>query len=85
MAKPTYHRLDPAHAADPAGLVESPILSEPTDLIRKLGQLHRIVVATWDPDNECGRVHALGIVRDVDRQSAVVDWRRVNFTLHPNA
>ena len=50
MAKPTYHRLDPAYAAHPAGLVESPILSETTDLIRKLGQHHRIVVATWDPD-----------------------------------
>lgn len=85
MAKPTYHRLDPPHAVDPAGLVESPILSEPADLIRKLGRLHRIVVATWDPDTECGRVHALGIVRDVDRQSAVVDWRRVKFNLHPSS
>ena len=29
MAEPTYHRLEPPHAVNPADLVESPILSEP--------------------------------------------------------
>lgn len=79
-----FYRLDPANGTDPAAICESPVLTAPPDLIAKIKRLDGLVIATWDPDTEQGKVCALGVVEQVDGRSAVVDWRRANFTLRPS-
>lgn len=81
----TYWRLSPPPGTDPAAIVESRQLTHPPELITKVKKFDGIVVGSWDPGNEHGRVHALGIVHQVDGRSAVIDWRRVDFTLRPTA
>lgn len=78
-----FWRLEPVHGTDPASIFDSPALTAPTDFTRKLKRLDGIVVGAWDPDTEQGKVHGLGVVREVDEHIAVVDWRQVNFTLRP--
>jgi hypothetical protein len=80
----TFFRLEPDAGADPAAIIESPLLESPAGLIAKIKKFDGIVLAAWDPDKNQGRVHALGIVQRVNEQSAVVDWRRANFTLRPS-
>ncbi len=78
-----FWRLEPAMAADPAAILDSPYLTSPDELIAKLRPLDGIVVAAWDPDREEGQVLGLGIVEHLDKTSAVVDWRRADFALRP--
>jgi hypothetical protein len=78
-----FYRLNPPSGTSPTALCESPVLTGPSELLLKLKPLDGIVLAPWDPDNEHGRVHALGVVKRVDGSSAVVEWRRVNFVLRP--
>ena len=80
-----FWRLDPGDGTEAATMIQSPFLQAPAELLAKLRRLDGILIATWDPDAEQGRVHALGIVREVQQgRSAVVDWRPANFTLHPS-
>ena len=78
-----FWRLNPPPGASPAAICESPGLNGPEELLLKIKPLDGIVVGTWDPDNEHGRVHALGVARRVDGPSVVVEWRRANFILRP--
>lgn len=78
-----FYRLNPPSGASPTAVCESPVLTGPRELLLKLKSLDGIVLGTWDPDNEQGRVHALGVVQRVEGLSAVVEWRRVNFVLRP--
>lgn len=81
----TFWRLEPAHGADPDSILESSVLTSPAELITKVRRFDGIVIGTWEPSTEHGKVHALGIVREVDAgQSVVVDWRRASFTLRPS-
>jgi hypothetical protein len=80
-----FWRLEPGHGADPNRILESTVLTSPAELTVKMHPLDGIVLGTWEPDTEQGKVHALGIVREIDEgQSVVVDWRRVSFTLRPS-
>ena len=78
-----FWRLNPPSGTSPAAIRESPLLTGPEELLLKIKPLDGIVVGTWDPENENGRVDALGIVRRVDGLSVVVEWRRANFILRP--
>ncbi|MCV7322172.1 hypothetical protein [Mycolicibacterium confluentis] len=78
-----FWRLEPACGIEPAVILDSPVLTEPAELISKIKRLDGVVIGTWHPDTEQGRVHALGVVQKVDGRSAVIDWRRANFTLRP--
>jgi hypothetical protein len=80
----TFWRLAPASGIDPAAVCESHIVTSPDKFIAKVRRLDGVVLATWDDDRGHGRVHALGIVRDVKDCSAFIDWRRADFTLHPS-
>lgn len=79
-----FHRLDPNGSGGLVALVQSPVLASPPSFVAKLRRGDGIVIASWDPDTEHGRVQALGIVGDVRPGSVLVDWRRVNFTLRPS-
>ncbi len=85
MSIKKFFRLEPDVGADPLAVTESPSLTSPQGLLAKLGRYDGILIATWDPDTEQGRVHALGAVQEIQKgRSAVVDWRPANFTLHPS-
>lgn len=79
-------RLEPANIEDGAALVDDAQLSAPRDFVDKLAVNDGIVVASWDEARLCGRVHALGVVVNLDKESlvATVDWRRANFTVTPS-
>jgi len=81
----TFWRLQPQHGTDPDGILGSRLLSSPSEMIAKIRRLDGIVIGTWDPDDEQGRVHGLGIVREVNDGSALVEWCRVQFILRPSA
>lgn len=78
-----FYRLEPTNGTDAASIIESPVLTSPPELIARIKRLDGIVIASWDPDTEQGKVHALGVVDRADGRSAVVDWRRANFSLGP--
>ncbi len=80
-----FWRVDPNLGTDQGSVVESHVLTSPAELVAKLRRFDGIVVGTWDPDAEEGNVHALGIVREVNGPSAVVDWRQYSLTLRPSA
>lgn len=79
-------RLEPANIEDGAALVDDAQLSAPRDFVDKLAVNDGIVVASWDEARLCGRVHALGVVVKLVKESSVatVDWRRANFTVTPS-
>jgi hypothetical protein len=80
-----FFRLQPGEGKDPVAIIESSSLTSPDGLLVKLRRHDGILVATWEPHTEQGRVHALGIVQEIDKgRSAVVDWRPANFTLEPS-
>lgn len=82
----TFWRLEPERGTDPASLIQAPMLISPVELLAKVRRLDGIVLASWDPDQEHGRVHALGVVQEIDKErAAVVDWRPFTFTLRPSA
>lgn len=81
-----FWRLEPECGDDLTDLLESQVLTSPTELLAKVRRMDGIVLARWEPDEQHGRVHALGVVEQVDRgRSALVTWNRVQFTLHPSA
>jgi len=85
MSTKKFFRLEPDVGADPLAVTEASSLTSPDGLLAKLRRHDGILVATWEPHTEQGRVHALGIVQEIDKgRSAVVDWRPANFTLHPS-
>ena len=85
MSTKKFFRLEPGEGTDPVAIMESPTLTSPDGLLAKLRRLDGILIATWEPHSEQGRVHALGIVQEIDKgRSAVVDWRPANFILHPS-
>jgi hypothetical protein len=79
-----FWRLEPAPGTDPDTTFESRVLTSPAMMMAKIRRLDGIVVGTWDPDTKQGKVHALGIVKEVDGKSAVVDWRRSCFNVRPS-
>lgn len=81
----SFWRFDPEDRTEPASVTKSMDLKVPGELLAKLRLLDGIVIATWEPDLEHGRVHALGIVQEfIEGGSVLVDWRRANFTLRPS-
>ena len=85
MSTKKFFRLEPEMGTDPLAVTEASSLTSPDGLLAKLRRHDGILVATWEPHTEQGRVHALGIVQEIDKgRSAVVDWRPANFTLHPS-
>jgi hypothetical protein len=80
----SFWRLEPSRATDLNAIPESDVLTPPDFVVAKIRRLDGIVMAIWDDDKEHGRVHALGIVKDVKDHSVIVDWRRVIFTLEPS-
>lgn len=81
-----FHRLEPTDGADGAAITNDPVLRTPRNLVAKLRVNDGIVVASWDDSRSQGRVHALGLVRSVDKSMmlVIVDWRRANFTVNPS-
>lgn len=79
-----FWRLEPDHGTDLARIPASTVLTSPAELPVKVRPLDGIVLGVWNPDTGQARVHALGIVRTIERQSVLVDWRRANFTLRPS-
>ena len=76
MSIKKFFRLEPNVGADPVAITESPSLTSPQGLLAKLRRHDGILIATWDPDTEQGRVHALGVVQEIQKGlSVVVDWR----------
>ncbi len=85
MSTKRFFRLEPGEGTDAVAIMESSTLTSPDGLLAKLRRLDGILIATWEPHTEQGRVHALGIVQEIDKgRSAVVDWRPANFTLRPS-
>lgn len=80
-----FWRLEPGHWTDPVCIPASNVLTSPAELTVKVRPLDGIVLGDWDPDTEQGKIHALGIVREVNKgHSVVVDWRRANFSVRPS-
>lgn len=85
MSTKKSFRLEPEMGTDPLAVTEASSLTSPDGLLTKLRRHDGILVATWEPHTEQGRVHALGIVQEIDKgRSAVVDWRPANVTLQPS-
>jgi hypothetical protein len=85
MSTKKFFRLEPGAGTDPLAIIGSPTLTSPDGLLAKLRRRDGILIATWEPHTEQGRVHALGFVQEIDKgRSAVVDWRPANFTLQPS-
>ena len=86
MVNNKFWRLAPSVAADPAAIIGESVLTSPPELIGKITRNDGIVVACWDSARDQGRVHALGIVQNVNKVTgaATVDWRRANFTVQPS-
>lgn len=82
-----FWRLTPVGEAAGSASAEQTTLAAPRELISRLSRHDGIVVASWDEARDQGRVHALGVVRNVDKVAsvAIVDWRRANFTVNPSA
>lgn len=78
-----FYRLETG-GVDPATITGVEPLTAPSGLLAKVRPSDRIVLASWDAGAQVGRVHALGIVGEVGRDAARVDWRPVDFTLHPS-
>ena len=79
-----FWRLDPDRSVDLATVLRDPLLTSPSGLTAKVRRLDGIVLASWDPDTEEGRAHALGVVQDKTAGSVTVSWRRADFTLRPS-
>lgn len=79
-----FWRLAP-DSTDLSAVLDSSRLLAPEDMRRKVKPRDGIVLASWDADDEQGRVHALGIVLSVDGFEATVEWRRANFIIRPSA
>lgn len=86
IVKNKFWRLAPVDGFGASAISDNPVLASPAELVAKLSRRDGIVVASWDAELQNGRIHALGIVRDVDTAtpSAVVDWRPVDLVLTPN-
>ena len=58
----------------------------PPEFIQKIRPRHGITLASWDNELLLGRVHALGVVRKVERThpSAEIDWRPVEIDFRPS-
>jgi hypothetical protein len=83
IVKGTFWRLEPVGSVD---LSAGPgaVVTLPPGLAARISRQDGIVLASWDSATEEGRVHALGVVEDKKDGSAVVRWRRANFTLRPS-
>lgn len=80
-----FWRLELAGGVAPADIADVPALTSPGGLIAELSNRDGLVVASWDAELQQGRVHALGVVQTVEKpDSAIVDWRRVDFALTPS-
>jgi hypothetical protein len=87
MVNNMFWRLEPALGVDVAAVVDEPELTSPPDLVAKLKRNDGIVLASWDARRDQGRVHALGIVKNVEPTGSIatVQWRRTNFTVNPSS
>lgn len=81
-----FWRLAPVDGIDALAIGDNSVLATRAGLVAKLSRRDGIIVASWDAELLQGRIHALGIVRDVDtvRSAAVVDWRPVELVLTPS-
>ena len=81
-----FWRLAPAVGPNLSAGEDEPVLTEPVAFVVKLAPGDGVVIASWDAEGLLGRIHALGVVKDVDKSkpSATVNWRHADFTVRPN-
>lgn len=90
MARPSpskYWRIAPQSHGVQSSVIHCGGQLLPLVAVQLLRPRHGVLLAEWEPSNQLGRVHRLGVVRNVgncDSARASIDWAPCEISLRPN-
>lgn len=80
-----YWRIAPNHCTVPQPGPQGFNFAVPTEIAPRFKAGQGLLIASWNNDDELGRVSALGICHGVMDREATVHWRPADITLRPSA